>query len=83
MNNDSVMAYWVEAGTLDFCSKSMGSADLQGGTYESEVMHRYARDPLNSEIIVVPFNELGSEWAKSEIQRLRNRQEALRESVNR
>lgn len=45
MSKDSVMAYWIEADTVEFRSQSMGTADIfRGGTFETEVILKYARD---------------------------------------
>lgn len=81
MSKDSVMVYWVEADNFELCNKPMGSADIfRGGTYESEVIQKYARNPLDSSIVVIPFNQSGSDWAKSQVQHLRDRSSALRKS---
>ena len=81
MSKDSVTVYWIEADTFEFCSKSMGSADIfRGGTYESEVILKYARDPLESDILTIPFNQHGSDWAKSQVQRLKDKSATLRKS---
>lgn len=81
MSKDSVMAYWIEADTSEFCSKSMGANDIfRGGTYESEVSLKYARNPLD--IVIIPSAYLGNDWAKSEIQRLKDKSAALLASTD-
>ncbi len=78
MSRDSVMAYWIESDTSEFCSKCMGSADIfRGGTYESEVILKYARNPLDFDIVVIPFDQHGSDWAKSQVQRLKDKSATL------
>ena len=80
MRNDSVKAYWIEADTLELASQNMGSADIfRGGTYESEVLSKYARDPL--EIVIIPMSQHGSDWAKSEVQRLKDKSATLQKRV--
>ena len=72
MSNDIVTAYWIEADTGEFVSKNMGSADVfRGGTYESEVILKHARNPL--EIVIVPSSQRGNDWARSEIKRLKDK----------
>jgi hypothetical protein len=81
MSKDSVMAYWVEDDNFDFCSKSMGNIDIfRGGTYENEVITKYAREPLDFEVVIIPFNQMGSDWAKSEVQRLKDKSAELRQA---
>lgn len=79
MGSDSVMAYWIEADNFEFRCQSMGSADtFRGGTYVSEVITKYARFP-HGDILIIPLNDHGSDWAKSAVERLKSESVMLRE----
>lgn len=79
MSKDSVIAYWIEEDNLEFCSRSMGSNDIfRGGTYANEVITKYARNPLDFEVVVIPFSQSGNDWAKSAIQNLKNKATTVR-----
>lgn len=81
MSKDSVIAYWIEADTGEFCSKSMGANDIfQGGTYESEVILKLARNPLD--ILVIPIACLGNDGSLAAIEQLKGKSVALRASAN-
>lgn len=81
MSKDTMMAYWIEAETGNFCVQSMGTNDIfRGGTYESEIRLKYAHDPL--EIVVIPLSQHESDWAKSARQRLRDKSAELQRLAN-
>lgn len=83
MSKDIVIAFWVEADTAELCSKSLGANDIfRGGTYRSEVILKCARNPLDFDIVEIPIGELGSAWAESEIQRLKEKSAALLAAAN-
>lgn len=83
MSKDSVVAYWIEADTGELCSKRMGANDIfRGGTYDSEVIMKYARNPLDLDIVPIPIAQLGSAWAETEIQRLKDKSVGLLASAN-
>lgn len=79
MSNGSVIAYWIEEDNFEFCSKLMGSNHIfRGGTYESEIIEKFARKPLNDYVLVVPLSQSRNDWARHQVQQLRDKSTALR-----
>lgn len=72
MSKDVVMAYWIEARSGALRSETMGPNDLMGhGSYEAEVRLKLAADPV--EVVVIPLAQLGNDWARAEVERLRTK----------
>jgi hypothetical protein len=82
MSQDTVLAYWIEAGTGELRIEGMGNADIfRGGTYESEVRLKYARDPI--EVVIIQMSRAGNDWERSEVNRLQAKAAELREARER
>lgn len=82
MRGDDVLAYWIEADNGELRIESLGKHHLRGGTYESEIWTKYARKPLDNEVIIVHLSRAGNDWERAAVERLRAKAQAIRTDQN-
>lgn len=69
MRDNGVLAYWIEKQSGNLRSERMMPHDARSGSYEAEVTLKLAVDPI--EVTIIPFAQLGNDWAVDAVARLK------------
>ncbi|MEM7664562.1 MAG: hypothetical protein AAF250_01780 [Pseudomonadota bacterium] len=77
---DTATVWWIERDTGELCSQSFGTHDIAGsGTFENEVVIKYASDPI--EMTTIYHSRAGNAWEQAAMERLRNLSAGMRQSL--
>lgn len=64
------IVYWIEKGSAELRSVVLTPDDIPGSrNYESEVLIKYAVDPV--EIVPIQLARAGNDWERNEVARLK------------
>ena len=80
MSKDSATVWWIEADTGELKSQPMGPNDVLGsGTFENEVVIKYARNPVD--LTTIYHRRAGNDWERDALVRLRTKSQEMRRAL--
>jgi hypothetical protein len=80
MSKDKVTAWWIEADTGNVRTETLSPSDIVGSrTYENEVHLKHARNAID--VMIIPVQMAGMDWAMSAVKRLSEKARAMREEL--
>jgi hypothetical protein len=80
MTKDTAIVWWIERDTGELRSQVMSQNDLfRGGTYESEVRLKYARNPV--EMTTIFLRRAGNQWEREELDRLHKKSQQMQQAL--